>query len=440
MTEFKHAKKHRKSSGRASKPPRVVKKGKSSVHSEDKEIAELLPRYESTDTGSLATFRDMPLCRKTLRGLKECGYTVPTAIQKEAIVCALRDKDVLASAVTGSGKTLAFLVPILEKLYINKWSRLDGVGAIVITPTRELAHQIYETLKKLGQFHDFTAGLLIGGKNLKLEKAKLDLWNIIICTPGRLLQHMDENPVFTCDNMKVLVLDEADRCLDMGFEASMNAIIENLPADRRTLLFSATQTKSVRDLARLSLEEPSYVAPHEQQVATSTKAAATTPEQLKHSFVECNLEDKMTMLWSFLKQHRRAKVIVFMSTCKQVKYTYEMFSKLRPGMTLLALYGTLSQKRRGNVYDEFCRKSNVVLFATDIASRGLDFPEVSWVVQLDCPEDAVAYIHRAGRTARYNASGENLLVVLPSEREAMLKELQVSSKRLQTICFVEYPE
>lgn len=217
--------------------------------------------------------------------------------------------------------------------------------------------------------------------------------------------------------MQVLVLDEADRCLDMGFEQAMNAIIEHLPPERQTFLYSATQTRSVKDLARLSLNDPVYVAPHEQ-------AAFSTPDALTQNYVVVRLEDKITMLWSFLKTHLKQKCIVFMSTCKQVKYIYEIFHKLRPGCSLLALYGSLHQARRKTIYDEFCRKSNVVLFATDVASRGLDFPTVNWVVQLDCPEDATAYIHRAGRTARNAKHGEGLLVLMPSEETAMLEQLQ----------------
>lgn len=299
---------------------------------------------------------------------------------------------------------------------MKKWVRQDGIGAIIISPTRELAYQIFETLKKIGAHHDFSAGLIIGGKNLKFERSRMDQCNVIICTPGRLLQHMDENPLFNCSSMQILVLDEADRCLDMGFEETMNAIIENLPPDRQTLLFSATQTRSVKDLARLSLRDPVYVAPHEQ-------SAHITPVALKQNYVVIDLEDKLTMLWSFIKNHLKQKCIVFMATCKQVKYFHEIFSKLRPGVSILALYGTLHQDRRMAIYDEFCRKSSVVLFATDVASRGLDFPVVNWVIQLDCPEDGTAYIHRAGRTARHTANGESLLVLLPSEEDAMIKEL-----------------
>ena len=296
---------------------------------------------------------------------------------------------------------------------------MDGVGAIIISPTRELAYQIFETLKKVGAHHEFSSGLIIGGKNLKFERTRMDQCNIVICTPGRLLQHMDENPLFNSTSMQILVLDEADRCLDLGFADTMNAIFDNLPPERQTLLFSATQTKSVKDLARLSLKTPEYIAPHD-------KSETKTPTSLQQNYVVINQEDKITMLWSFIKSHLKHKSVVFLSSCKQVKYIYEIFSKLRPGVSLLALYGTLHQDRRMAIYDEFCKRSKVVLFATDIASRGLDFPVVSWVIQLDCPEDAVAYIHRAGRTARHKAHGESLLVLTPSEEVPMVEELRAS--------------
>lgn len=352
-----------------------------------------------------------------MKGLKECNYTTPTEIQRQAIGYALQGKDILGAAKTGSGKTLAFLIPVLEKLFCIKWTRYDGVGALVISPTRELAYQIYETLRKVGHLHDFSAGLIIGGQNLKFEKKRMDQINILICTPGRLLQHMDENPLFHCNNLQILVLDEADRCLDMGFEATMNAIIENLPPERQTLLFSATQTKSVKDLARLSLSFPTYVAPHEQ-------AETVTPESLQQSYIVCEIDEKLGVLWSFIRNHLKQKVLVFMATCKQVKYTYELFCRLRPGVSLLALYGTLHQEKREKIYNEFCRKSNVVLVATDLASRGLDFPRVNWVIQVDCPEDVDTYIHRAGRTARgVLGKGEGLLMLLPHE-EKIIEDLK----------------
>lgn len=384
---------------------------------EVEEIEELKAKYDSIVPKNINLFKDFPLSQKTLRALAACKYSKPTEIQRQSIGYALQGRDVLGAAITGSGKTLAFLIPVIENLFIRQWVRQDGVGAIIISPTRELAYQIFETLKKVGANHDFSAGLIIGGKNLKFERSRMDQCNVVICTPGRLLQHMDENPLFNCSTMQVLVLDEADRCLDMGFETTMNAIIENLPPERQTLLFSATQTKSVKDLARLSLTNPVYVAPHEQ-------SEHSTPDTLKQNYVVINLEDKLTMLWSFIKNHLKQKCIIFLSSCKQVKYFSEILKKLRPGVSVLALYGTLHQEKRMEIYDEFCRKLSVVLLATDVASRGLDFPVVNWVIQLDCPEDATAYIHRAGRTARHTANGESLLVLLPSEEEAMVEELR----------------
>lgn len=212
------------------------------------------------------------------------------------------------------------------------------------------------------------------------------------------------------------MLDEADRCLDMGFAATMNAIVANLPLARQTLLFSATQTKSVKDLARLSLKDPSYVSVHENR-------EHSTPSELQQSYVICKLEDKLSIIWSFIKNHLKQKSIIFFSSCKQAKYAFEILSKLRPGTSLMALYGTLHQLRRMDIYDTFCRKSSAVLFATDLAARGLDFPQVHWVVQADCPEDPATYIHRVGRTARFSRGGESLLLLLESEK-TMVEELQ----------------
>ncbi|XP_014483763.1 PREDICTED: probable ATP-dependent RNA helicase DDX10 [Dinoponera quadriceps] len=383
---------------------------------EVKIIEELRSRYKDIDVTKTIKFSDLPLSKNTLKGLRESDYVEMTDIQRQSIGLALQGNDILGAAKTGSGKTLAFLVPILEILYCKQWTRLDGLGALVITPTRELAYQIYDTLRKVGRHHDFSISLIIGGKDLKFERKCMDQYNVVICTPGRLLQHMDENQLFNCVNMQILVLDEADRCLDMGFEKTMNAIIENLPAERKTLLFSATQTKSVKDLARLSLKDPLYISVHEH-------SAHITPESLQQNYIVCALEDKLAMLWSFIRNHLKQKIIVFFSSCKQVKYVYEAFCRLRPGVSLLGLYSTLHQLRRMSIYDSFRQKQHAVLFATDIAARGLDFPAVNWVVQMDCPEDVNAYVHRAGRTARFKSGGESLLVLLPSE-EAMVERLQ----------------
>ncbi|EMP35908.1 Putative ATP-dependent RNA helicase DDX10, partial [Chelonia mydas] len=361
-------------------------------------------------------FSDFPLSKKTLKGLQEAEYRMVTEIQRQTIGLSLQGKDVLGAAKTGSGKTLAFIIPALERLYRQQWTSTDGLGVLIISPTRELAYQTFEVLRKVGKNHEFSAGLIIGGKDLKQEANKIHHINILICTPGRLLQHMDETSYFHASDLQMLILDEADRILDMGFADTMNAIIENLPKKRQTLLFSATQTKSVKDLARLSLKDPEYVWVHE-------KAKFSTPATLDQNYIVCGLQQKINMLYSFLRSHLNKKSIVFYASCKEVQYLFRVFCRLRPGIPILALHGKQQQMKRMEVYNDFVRKKSAVLFATDVAARGLDFPAVNWVIQFDCPEDANTYIHRVGRTARYKEGGEALLVLLPSEEKGMVHQL-----------------
>uniref|UniRef100_A0A8C4K0C5 ATP-dependent RNA helicase n=1 Tax=Dromaius novaehollandiae TaxID=8790 RepID=A0A8C4K0C5_DRONO len=379
-------------------------------------IGRLVQRYAEINANEIQRFSDFPLSKKTLKGLQEAQYRMVTEIQRQTIGLALQGKDVLGAAKTGSGKTLAFIVPALEILYRHQWTSADGLGVLIISPTRELAYQTFKVLRRVGKNHDFSAGLIIGGKDLKEESERIHHINMLICTPGRLLQHMDETSYFYASGLQMLILDEADRILDMGFADTMNAIIENLPKKRQTLLFSATQTKSVKDLARLSLKDPEYVWVHE-------RAKFSTPATLDQNYIVCELQQKINMLYSFLRSHLKKKSIVFFASCKEVQYLFRVFCKLQPGVPVLALHGKQHQMKRVEVYNCFVRKKAAVLFATDIAARGLDFPAVNWVIQFDCPEDANTYIHRVGRTARYKEGGEALLVLLPSEEKGMVEQL-----------------
>ncbi|CAG8487655.1 8423_t:CDS:10 [Paraglomus occultum] len=429
---------------------------KGRLQKELKEIEELENRCQALSIeDEIIKFSELPITEQTLRGLTKANYTDLTSIQQHAIPLALKGRDVLGAAKTGSGKTLAFLIPILEILYRRLWSQLDGLGALVIAPTRELAVQIFEVLRKVGCQHSFSAGLIIGGKNVRIEQERIQRMNILICTPGRLLQHMDQTVGFDCANLQMLVLDEADRILDMGFRKTVNAIIENLPKERQTLLFSATQTKDVKDLARLSLTDPEYVSVDE-------LSEHATPKRLKQHYLICELPEKLDFLFSFIKTHLDAKILVFLSSCKQacpttslrlkVRFVYETFRKLRPGISLLHLHGKQKQSKRVEIFNGFMRSSSSCLFSTDIASRGLDFPAVDWVIQVDAPENGETYIHRVGRTARYDASGQALLFLLPSEVNGMLKvlmqkkvpidEIEVREKmktsvrqQMQVLCF-----
>lgn len=385
---------------------------------EDAEITQLEQAANTfVEPPNFKQFAQLPLSDRTRRGLKKAGYTDMTDIQAKSLPLSLKGKDVLGAARTGSGKTLAFLIPVLEILYRRKWGPSDGLGALVISPTRELAIQIFEVLRKIGPYHTFSAGLVIGGKDVKQEKDRLSRMNILVATPGRLLQHMDQTLGFDTSNLQMLVLDEADRILDMGFSRTLNAIVENLPPDRQTMLFSATQTKRVKDLVRLSLQDPEYVA------VRDPGNEASTPKGLEQHYMLVDLEKKLDLLFSFIRTHTKCKALVFMSSCRQVQFVHETFCKLRPGVSLMALHGKQKQAKRLQIFTQFTKTQHALLFATDIAARGLDFPAVDWVIQLDVPEDVDTYIHRVGRTARYTAKGNSLLFVLPSEEKGVLEAL-----------------
>jgi len=358
--------------------------------------------------------------------LKASHFSTLTEIQSKAIPLALRGRDILGAAKTGSGKTLAFLIPVLENLYRQRWSSDHGLGALIISPTRELAAQIFEVLRKIGRYHSFSAGLVIGGKDTHEEQERLARMNILVCTPGRMLQHLDQTAAFDVGNLEMLVLDEADRIMDMGFQSSVDAIIEHLPKSRQTMLFSATQTKKVSYLARLSLRDQEYVGVHED-------ASSATPESLVQHYLVCPLPEKLNTLYGFIKSSLKSKIVVFFSSGKQVRFVYESFRHLQPGIPLMHLLGNQKLSVRLDTTAKFSASKNACIFATDVVARGLDFPAVDWVVQYDCPEDADTYIHRVGRTARYGKTGRAILMLDPSEETGMLKCLEHKKVPIENI-------
>jgi len=392
-------------------------------HSDElKTLQEEAENFDLKEHPNLSKFSDLPLTEETLKGLQESGFIDVTDIQREAIPICLKGQDILGAARTGSGKTLAFLVPILERLTYDKWDEMDGVGALIISPTRELAVQTYEVLLKIGRYCSLSAGLVIGGKDYNFERERIGRINILVGTPGRILQHMDNSASLKLDNLQTLVLDEADRILDMGFRKTIDSILSELPPERQTMLFSATQTKSVKDLARLSLVNPKYIS-------TSAEDESLTPESLDQYYISTELYEKVDLLWSFIKSHLKSKILVFFSSSKQVHFTYESFRKLRPGIQLLKLHGRQKEKARLETTMTFTHASHCCLFATDVVARGLDFPAVDWVIQVDCPEDAATYVHRVGRSARFGRSGKSMIMLLPSEEEPYLQRL--SAKKIE---------
>ncbi|KAI2107623.1 ATP-dependent RNA helicase dbp4 [Ophidiomyces ophidiicola] len=404
-------------SGRARPPLPQNSRNLKRKRNED-DLSNLSQTVEALDPKTLVeSFSELPLSDPTSKGLSSSHFKTLTDIQARAVPHALKGSDILGAAKTGSGKTLAFLVPMLENLYRKQWTEYDGLGALILSPTRELAIQIFEVLRKIGRFHTFSAGLVIGGKSLQEEQERLGRMNILVCTPGRMLQHMDQTAAFDTNQIQMLILDEADRIMDMGFQSTVDAIIGHLPQERQTMLFSATQTKRVSDLARLSLKDPQYISVHE-------AAVSATPASLQQHYIVTPLPDKLDTLWSFIRSTLKSKILVFFSSSKQVRFVYEAFRHMQPGIPLLHLHGRQKQSARIDITTKFSRSKHSCLFATDVAARGLDFPAVDWVIQLDCAEDADTYIHRVGRTARYERDGRAVLFLEPSEEEGMLKRLE----------------
>ncbi|GKT57531.1 ATP-dependent RNA helicase HAS1 [Colletotrichum tofieldiae] len=354
-------------------------------------------------------FAQLNLSEKTMKAIKEMGFTKMTEIQRRGIPPLLSGKDVLGAAKTGSGKTLAFLIPAVEMLHALRFKPRNGTGVIVVSPTRELALQIFGVARELMAHHSQTYGIVIGGANRRAEADKLQKGvNLLIATPGRLLDHLQNTP-FVFKNLKSLIIDEADRILEIGFEDEMRQIVKILPKnDRQTMLFSATQTTKVEDLARISLRPgPLYVNVDEEK-------QHSTVENLEQGYVICDADKRFLLLFSFLKRNLKKKVIVFFSSCNSVKYHAELLNYI--DLPVLDLHGKQKQQKRTNTFFEFCNAKQGTLICTDVAARGLDIPAVDWIVQVDPPDDPRDYIHRVGRTARgANSKGRSLMFLQPSE-------------------------
>ena len=355
-------------------------------------------------------FSELNLSEKTTKAVEEMKFETMTEIQQRGIPPLLAGRDVLGAAKTGSGKTLAFLIPAVEMLSALRFKPRNGTGVIVVSPTRELALQIFGVARELMQFHSQTFGIVIGGANRSAEADKLTKGvNLLIATPGRLLDHLQNTKGFIYKNVKALVIDEADRILEVGFEDEMRQIIKMLPKDeRQTMLFSATQTTKVEDLARISLKPGPLYINVDHQKEHSTVAG------LEQGYVICESDKRFLLLFTFLKKMAKKKVIVFCSSCNCVKYHAELLNYI--DLPVLELHGNLKQQKRTNTFFEFCNAKQGTLICTDVAARGLDIPAVDWIVQFDPPDDPRDYIHRVGRTARGSGGkGKSLMFLQPSE-------------------------
>jgi ATP-dependent RNA helicase RhlE len=342
------------------------------------------------------SFENLNLIEPILRALKAEGYTQPTPIQQQAIPVLLERKDLLGCAQTGTGKTLAFAAPILQLLHQDELfvKAPAGVKTLILTPTRELAIQIGESFATYGKFLKLKHTVIFGGVSQKSQTDALRAGvDILIATPGRLLDLMDQRYVHL-QHLKIFVLDEADRMLDMGFIHDVKKIIAKLPSKRQTLFFSATMPPEISKLANTILTNPTRV-----EVTPVSSTANTIQQQLY--FVEKS--DKRSLLLHLLKDKSIETALVFTRT----KHGADKVAKdlNRAGVTAEAIHGNKSQNARQRALSNFKAKQTRVLVATDIAARGIDIDDLSHVINFELPNIPETYVHRIGRTGRAGASG-----------------------------------
>ena len=349
-------------------------------------------------------FSDFNFHPDLLEGIEASNYETATPVQEQVIPTILAGRDLIASAQTGTGKTAAFLLPVIHRLLSN---HVDGqVGALVIVPTRELAIQISQHLEGLSYFTHISSLAVYGGndaQNFVAEKKALQMGaDIIICTPGRMIAHLNMGYV-SMKGLQFLVLDEADRMLDMGFQDDLNRIIKALPQKRQTLLFSATMPPKIRQLARNILVDPVEV----------NIAISRPPEKIVQKAFVVHEEQKLPLVKNLLKNIPYKSALVFCSRKQTVKQLAKTMKQA--GFRVEEMHSDLEQAQRESVITGFTSGRIPIMIATDILSRGIDIDTIDLVINYDVPRDGEDYVHRIGRTARAEADG--MAFTLVGERE-----------------------
>ncbi|KAI8987686.1 P-loop containing nucleoside triphosphate hydrolase protein [Mycotypha africana] len=395
---------------------------------------------------------EIPLNDTILATLDNMGFETMTPVQAGAIPLFMKNKDVVVEAVTGSGKTLSFVIPILEKL-LRREEPLKNyeIGAIIITPTRELAQQIHSVCQTfVDEFDDekqeeIQSGLFIGGSNSIIDDIKSfkeQHPRILIGTPGRLdeLLRAGQHLVNTKE-LEVLVMDEADRLLDMGFSKQLNSIIAQLPKQRRTGLFSATMTDAISELVRAGLRNPVRIVVKVEDLANKGEVQRT-PTTLDIDYVVCDADQKLLQMTRILlselqnEEDGARKFIVYFATCAMVDYFYKILSRLpqlKP-FSFHSLHGQMDTKRRSLTYTSFTELSPAipaVLLCTDVASRGLDISDLDYVIQVDPPQDPKAFSHRCGRAGRAGRKGHATVILVRGREELYIDLLKLRKIPIQ---------
>jgi len=355
------------------------------------------------------SFSDLALAPELLHAVRDAGYTYPTPIQEEAIPLALAGRDLIGLAQTGTGKTAGFTLPIIHNLIATPLTDAEGnpvhrVRVLILTPTRELAAQVEESFRKYGKHTELRVVPVFGGVGLEPQsKALRGGVDVVVATPGRLLDHMERENV-SFDDLEVLVLDEADRMLDMGFAPQLNRIVGEIPRYRQTLLFSATMPPEVEALARKYLRKPVVV-----QVGRRSEAAST----VTHAVYPVPRDRKTTLLAELLKRPDMDSVLIFTRTKHGADRVVRHLED--EGIAATAMHADKSQGERTRALEDFKSGKVRVLVATDIAQRGLDVSGISHVINYDVPQQPEDYVHRIGRTGRAAATGDAYTFMSPDE-------------------------
>ncbi|KAF8894668.1 P-loop containing nucleoside triphosphate hydrolase protein [Infundibulicybe gibba] len=375
------------------------------------------PEEASTSTAPEVTFKSLGLIDPLLEALEQANYKIPTEIQAESLPHALEGRDIIGVASTGSGKTAAFALPILQKL----WEEPKGLFACVLAPTRELAYQISQQFEALGSAMGVRCAVIVGGMDKVSQAVALAKRpHIIVATPGRLNDHLEDTKGFSLRGIKFLVLDEADRLLDMDFGPVIDKILKVIPKERTTYLFSATMTTKVVKLQRASLSNPVRV-----EVSSKYQTVST----LLQYYLLMPLKDKDAYLIYLANSLAQNSIIIFTRTVNDAARLSIILRTL--GFPAVPLHGQLSQSQRLGALGKFKSGGRRVLVATDIASRGLDIPSVDIVINFDIPTHSKDYIHRVGRTARAGRAGKSITLVTQYDVELVQRIEHVVGKQME---------
>jgi ATP-dependent RNA helicase DeaD len=341
-------------------------------------------------------FDELGLNKKLLLALKESGYTVPFPIQEKAIPIILQGNDVIGQAHTGTGKTAAYSLPILMKM-----KNARSAQALVLVPTRELAIQVAKEMNKLAKYTETKVAAIYGGQNMRNQIIRLERGvHIIVATPGRLMDHIGQKTIFL-DTIDFVVLDEADRMLDMGFIEDINYILSKIKHKKQLCLFSATILPEIIEISKRYMKNPIHVTVNQNDITLKT---------IEQMYLITNEKEKYNHLCDLIKQSNNNQMLIFTST-KQKAEELAMNLRKKEQLQVTALHGDLSQRQRNYAMHKFRDEQEQILVATDIAARGIDIPSIKYVINYDIPRDPITYFHRIGRTARANSDGKAISLV-----------------------------